>query len=52
MEPKFSKFESEVALLLKAKTTTSVIATTLEKSTKSILNTIKRIGKNTLLLPL
>ncbi len=32
MEPKFSKLESEVRLLLKAKTPISTISTTLEKS--------------------
>ena len=40
MDLKFSKFESEVKLLLKAKTPTSIISTTLEKSIKSIKNTI------------
>jgi hypothetical protein len=39
MALKLSKFESEVNLLLEAKTTTSIITTTLKKSLKSIKNT-------------
>ena len=45
MDPKFSKFESEVRLLLEAKVPNSTISTTLKKSLKSIKNTIYRIKK-------
>jgi transposase len=45
MALKLSKFESEVNLLLEAKTTTSIIATTLKKSLKSIKNTQQRIKR-------
>jgi transposase len=45
MDPKFSKFESEVKLLLEAKTPISTISTTLKKSKDSIYNTIKRIKR-------
>ena len=45
MAPKFSKLESDVSLLLKAKTPISTISTTLKKSKDSIYNTIKRIKK-------
>ena len=40
MDSKFSKFDSEVRLLLKVKTPNSIISTTLEKSLNSIKNTI------------
>jgi hypothetical protein len=40
MAPKFLKFKSNVNLLLEAKTSTSIIATTLKKSLKSIKNII------------
>jgi hypothetical protein len=45
MALKFSKLESEVYLLLKAKTPISTIISTLEKSRKTIENTIQRINK-------
>jgi transposase len=45
MEPKFSKLESKVNLLLQANTPISTIATILEKSSKSIYNALNRIKK-------
>ena len=45
MALKFSKLESEVKLLLKAKTPISTIITTLNKTSSSIYSTIKRITK-------
>jgi hypothetical protein len=43
MALKFLKLKSKVKLLLKAKTSISIISTTLNKSKKSIYNTIQRI---------
>ena len=45
MDPKFSNLESEVKLLLKAKTPISTIITTLKKPRRSIENTIQRIKR-------
>ena len=45
MEQEFSKFESQVSLLLKADVPITTIATTLNKPYKSIQNAIKRINK-------
>ena len=45
MAPKFLKLESNVSLLLKAKTPIPIISTTLKKSQKSIENTIQRIKR-------
>ena len=45
MQQEFSKFESQVSLLLKANIPITTIATTLNKSKKSIKNAIFRINK-------
>ena len=53
MQQEFSKFESQVSLLLKANVPTTTIATTLNKPKKSIKNAIERINKkNKKILPL
>ena len=53
MYPKFSKFKSQVSLLLKANVPIPTIATTLHKSKRSLYNAILRIiqkkQENTLL---
>ena len=45
MEQQFSKFESQVSLLLRADVPITTISTTLKKSYKSIQNAIERINK-------
>ena len=45
MQQEFSKFKSQVSLLLKADVPITTIATTLNKPQKSIKNAIKRINK-------
>ena len=45
MQQEFSKFESQVSLLLKANIPIPTIDTTLNKPQSSIRNTIKRINK-------
>ena len=47
MQEEFSKFESQVSVLLKAKVPITTIATTLNKPIKSIKNAIQRINKKT-----
>ena len=45
MNQEYSKFESQVSLLLKANVPITTIATTLKKPRKSINNAILRINK-------
>ena len=45
MEPKFSKLEAEVDLLLRANNSPSTIISTLKRSSKTIYNTISRVKK-------
>ena len=45
MQQEFSKFKSQVSLLLKSNVPITTIATTLNKAKKSIKNAIIRINK-------
>ena len=45
MAAKFSNYKNQVQLLLEAKTSISIISSTLKRSNQSIYNTIRRIKK-------